>query len=105
MARSIRASSGLAPRAIKHGYSNFDQIQTDADFDPIRGDVGFRELFRLGKLDRRYDVLWLGSSNYTSVESHGLDPVAHLQHVREWLAQGYRPAALSVTWTTDEPFK
>jgi formylglycine-generating enzyme required for sulfatase activity len=47
-------------------------------------------------VDRSYTAIWHESAVLTSTEVHGLDPAQHLARCQSLLAQGYRPAALSV---------
>jgi formylglycine-generating enzyme required for sulfatase activity/tetratricopeptide (TPR) repeat protein len=86
----------LLRQAIANGYTNFSHMQTDPDLDALHTHPGFLELLRKGNLDRRYAAVWHDSAALESAESHGLDPVQHLQKCRELAAQGYRPAAISV---------
>jgi formylglycine-generating enzyme required for sulfatase activity/tRNA A-37 threonylcarbamoyl transferase component Bud32 len=47
--------------------------------------------------DKPYASVWNADPNREAAESHGLSVAAHLQRCRELAAQGYRPAALSVS--------
>jgi formylglycine-generating enzyme required for sulfatase activity/tetratricopeptide (TPR) repeat protein len=89
----------LLHSAIRNGYSEYQDIQTNPAFDPIRGQPGFQEILEAGKLDRSYAAVWRPASTWASVESHGFDPGEHRRRCREWLSQGYRPVALSVART------
>jgi serine/threonine protein kinase/formylglycine-generating enzyme required for sulfatase activity len=46
--------------------------------------------------DSRYAAIWHPLPDWTSIESHGLDPTQHLARAKELLGQGYRPVAWSV---------
>lgn len=48
------------------------------------------------KEDRRYTAVWYPSALWTSAGIHGDTPTEHKVRCRALLAQGYRPAALSV---------
>jgi formylglycine-generating enzyme required for sulfatase activity len=43
-----------------------------------------------------YASCWRADAAFDQVAAHGLDPAAHLARCREWVQQGYRPAALTV---------
>jgi serine/threonine protein kinase/formylglycine-generating enzyme required for sulfatase activity len=86
----------LLKEAIANGYTNYSQIQTDPDLDPLRRNPGFGSLLQGGKVERHYAAVWHPVAGWTSTEVHGLDPVAHLARCRELTAQGYRPASFSV---------
>ena len=94
----------LLRSAIRNGYSDYKDMQTNPALDPIREHPGFQEILKAGRPDRSYAAVWRATSTFTSVESHGLDPAGHRRRCREWLSQGYRPVAVSVARTTaDQP--
>ena len=85
----------LITQAISNGYSNYLQMQADADLDPIRQQKGFIEIMQAGKLDLRYAAVWNPSSEFESLESHGLSPAKHLIKCRQMQAEGYRIKSIS----------
>jgi serine/threonine protein kinase/formylglycine-generating enzyme required for sulfatase activity len=46
--------------------------------------------------EHRYASCWCADATLDQVAAHGLDPAAHLARCRDWVQQGYRPAALTV---------
>ena len=71
-------------------------MQTDPDLDPIRDREQFKEILESAKADRRYAAIWQTSKLMSSTESHGLDPETHRSRMQELVAQGFRPASISV---------
>src|SRR5262249_48555489 len=49
-------------------------------------------------LEHYYAAVWHGEPGLAPQESHGLDPVRHLERCRALAAEHYRPVALSVAW-------
>src|SRR5205823_2274120 len=45
---------------------------------------------------RWYSAAWQARAGWESVEAHGLGPAEHLARCREFAADGFRPAALTV---------
>ncbi len=82
----VERAGTLLREALAHGYQNYRHRQTDVDLDVLRDHPGSWECA----------AAWYANPTRESVESHGLDPAAHLERCRELAAQGYRPAALSV---------
>ncbi len=84
---------------IEPNYSgeNFlGELQVDVQVSLAGPVLGTKQGFKMGKLDRRYAAVWHSSAQLVSTEIHGLDPGAHLAECRARIAQGYRPASLSV---------
>ena len=52
-------ATALLRRAIDCGYNDFEKIQVDAHFDPLRGRADFAELIRPGKPGRQYAGVWI----------------------------------------------
>jgi formylglycine-generating enzyme required for sulfatase activity len=92
----------LLREAIANGYTNYLNIVSDADLDPLREHPGYLDLLKAGKLEYRYLGVWHPVAELTSMEVHGLDPAQHLVRCRELAAQGFRPASLSVLVTDDQ---
>jgi len=86
----------LLKEAVANGYNNYSHMQTDPDLDPIHDHPGYQELLSKGQLDHRYAAVWQVSAEYESAESHGLLPKDHVARCQEFLAQDYRPVAISV---------
>jgi formylglycine-generating enzyme required for sulfatase activity/tetratricopeptide (TPR) repeat protein len=86
----------LLQQAISQGYTNCLQMESDSDLDPIRRQPGYAEILKGVALDRRYTAVWHESTVCSSVELHGLGPAEHFASCQSLLAQGSRPASLSV---------
>jgi formylglycine-generating enzyme required for sulfatase activity len=46
--------------------------------------------------EHRYASCWRADAAFEQVAAYGLDPATHLARCRDWVRQGYRPAALTV---------
>ena len=86
----------LLEDAVTVGYSDYRHIAIDPDLDPVRGHPGFLEIQKGGRLECRYAAVWHSSPLLISTEVHGLDPGGHLAQCHALMAQGYRPASISV---------
>ncbi len=86
----------LLRQSVAQGYRDFRHMQTDQALDSLHDHPGFRALLGLAHLDRQYAFIWHRNDAMMSQDSHGLDPGRHLQHCRELIAQGWRPASLAV---------
>src|SRR5262249_37219385 len=63
-----------------------------------------RRVLPSGQPERRYAALGHPLADLNSTEVHGLDPRNHRAHCQDLIAQGYRPAALSVAaLAADQP--
>jgi formylglycine-generating enzyme required for sulfatase activity/tRNA A-37 threonylcarbamoyl transferase component Bud32 len=93
----------LLQKAVDAGYTNFFNMRTDLDLEPLHGHPGFAAILKKGHLERGYSEVWRDSATRTSLEVHGLDPAAHLARCRQLAAEGYRPEALSVADTGEGP--
>lgn len=80
----------LVKQAVAKGYQNYSHMQTDSDLDPIRKHGEFVELMQKGQLDHRFAAVWNISSDFESLESHGLSPAEHLAKCRDLEGRGYR---------------
>ena len=92
----------LLKEAIANGYDVYSHMQTDPDLDPIHDQPGFQQLLSKGHLDRRCAAVWNVSTDYKSVDFHGLSPKDHITRCQELIAQGYRPVAISVAAIGEE---
>ena len=91
----------LLKEAVKNDDADFGKMDEDGDLVPIRGDPAFAEIMKAGHPERRYAAVWSSdAADFEAIPLFGLDPVTHLQKCRELIAQGYRPASLSVAGTT-----
>ncbi|MHB1425376.1 MAG: protein kinase domain-containing protein [Gemmataceae bacterium] len=86
----------LLQQAIAQGYSNFLDMESDADLDPIRRRAGYKELLKVAGLERRYTAVWHPNPSLSSAERHGSGPAEHLASCQSLIAQGYRPVSVSV---------
>ena len=86
----------LLKQAISHGYSDYLHMETDSDLDPLRQHAGYKELLKGAGLDRRYTAVWHPNPSLSSAELHGSGPAEHLASCKSLIAQGYRPASVSV---------
>jgi formylglycine-generating enzyme required for sulfatase activity/tetratricopeptide (TPR) repeat protein len=86
----------LLKQAISQGFSNYLHMETDSDLDPIRQHAGYKELLKGAGLDRRYTAVWHPNPSLSSAEIHGLGPAEHLASCKSLIAQGYRPASVSI---------
>jgi serine/threonine protein kinase/formylglycine-generating enzyme required for sulfatase activity len=77
------------------GENYLGDLQVDVSVSKAAPPSGTR-LARAGKLERRYAAVWHPLADFTSREIHGLAPTEHLARCRELMAQGFRPASLSV---------
>ncbi len=84
----------LLREAVSKGYLGYSRIRSDPDLDAIRDRPEFAPLLR-GQ-DREYLAIWHPVTGMTSTEVHGEDPARHLARCQELIAQGYRPASISV---------
>ncbi|GAH14745.1 unnamed protein product, partial [marine sediment metagenome] len=57
--RAIR----LIKESVSKGYSNYSQMQADADLDPIRETEGFTRIMKAGNLELRYAAVWNTSND------------------------------------------
>jgi formylglycine-generating enzyme required for sulfatase activity/tetratricopeptide (TPR) repeat protein len=97
--RSIR----LLKEAVENGEADFGNMDEDSDLDPIRDEPEFADIMTAGHPDRRYAAVWSSdAANFEAIPLYGFDPAAHLQKCRELIANGYRPASLSVVRTIPE---
>lgn len=87
----------LVKQAVAKGYQNYSHMQTDSDLDPIRKHGEFVELMQKGQLDHRFAAVWNISSDFESLESHGLSPAEHLVKCRELESSGYRMVSVGAT--------
>jgi formylglycine-generating enzyme required for sulfatase activity len=87
----------LLRRAVAVGFNNHPQLFSDPFLDPIRAHPGLVELLKQLPPDDRYSAVWHNSDTLAATELHGLDAEAHLARCRALAADGWRPAALSVT--------
>jgi formylglycine-generating enzyme required for sulfatase activity/tetratricopeptide (TPR) repeat protein len=85
----------LIKEAVANGYTNYLQMQTDPNLDPLREQPAFTQLLQVGRLERHYLAVWHPVAGFRSTEVHGLDPDQHLARCRSLVTQGYRPAAIS----------
>jgi serine/threonine protein kinase/formylglycine-generating enzyme required for sulfatase activity len=91
----------LLKEAVKNDDADFGKMDEDGDLDQIRDDPAFAEIMKAGHPERRYAAVWSSdAADFEAIPLFGLDPVTHLQKCRELIAQGYRPASLSVAGTT-----
>ena len=74
----------------------YRDLQTDHDLDPIRNHPAFVSLLDRGHTERQYTAVWQTSAEFTSEESHGLAPGAHLDRCNQLASENYRPVAISV---------
>jgi formylglycine-generating enzyme required for sulfatase activity len=86
----------LLKEAIAGGYSNYSQLQTDTDLDPLRRRADFLLLFQGGQLEQNYAAIWQPVAGLNSIEIRGHDPGEHLTRCQELIARHYRPVSLSV---------
>jgi formylglycine-generating enzyme required for sulfatase activity len=86
---------GLLREAVKHGYADFPNVQTDPDLDALRQRPDFAALLAQGHLERRYAAVWHGSASRVSQELHALAPADHLKRSRELAGWGWRPVAIA----------
>jgi formylglycine-generating enzyme required for sulfatase activity len=92
----------LLKEAIRVGYSDYDHIQEDPDFDPIRELPAFGEIMSAGHADRRLTALWSSDVRFESVPLFGLDPAAHDAQCRKLIGEGFRPVSISVASTAPD---
>lgn len=85
----------LLQTAIAKGYQNYDQLQSNANLDALRGRPDFAALLEAGKLNRHYAAIWHPVPGLTSKEVHGLSPSEHLARCQQLIAEGYRPVSFS----------
>jgi formylglycine-generating enzyme required for sulfatase activity len=85
----------LITLAVSKGYSNYSHMQEDADLDPIRQHDGFIQIMKAGNLGLRYSAVWNTSTDFVSMESHGLSPTEHLAKCQEMQTRGYRVTSIS----------
>jgi serine/threonine protein kinase/formylglycine-generating enzyme required for sulfatase activity len=104
--RATTESRALADRAmdllraaIRSGFSSYRTLKEDLDFDPIRDRGDFVEIIKARRGDRWYGALWSADLTKEATTSLGLGPEAHLRACRDLVAQGYRPASISVCRT------
>ena len=91
----------LLQSAIQNGFSDYNNMQEDADLDPIRDLPAFNEIMKARHLDRSYAAVWSGqAAGDEAMTSIGLDPAAQLVRCRELASQGYRPVATAVARTS-----
>ncbi len=91
----------LLKEAVKNDDADFGKMDEEGDLDPIRDDPAFAEIMKAGHPERRYAAVWSSdAADFEAIPLYGLDPVTHLQKCRELIAQGYRPASISVAGTT-----
>jgi hypothetical protein len=90
----------LLKEAVRQGFVAYRRLFTDGYFDGLREHPDFRKLFERVPFDRQYAVLWHNLKDRESLESHGLDPAAHLRRCRDLARRGWRPAALAVLEAT-----
>jgi formylglycine-generating enzyme required for sulfatase activity len=85
----------LITQAVSQGYSNYSHMQKDADLDPIRQQDGFIKIMQAGNLALHYATVWNTSTEFESLESHGLSPAEHLLQCQEMQSNGYRLTSIS----------
>ncbi len=78
--------------SFRHGTEAYYHQQLWERRELLQLDVAVAPVFL-----QPYCAVWQSSPGRESVESHGLSPAGHLAVCRQWLALGYRPAALSVS--------
>jgi serine/threonine protein kinase/formylglycine-generating enzyme required for sulfatase activity len=81
----------LLAEAIRHGFNDYNAIWSDDDLAGLHELISFQAL-----VIPRFAIVLQGSETHHWKESHGLSVEAHRARCRELMADGYRPAALSV---------
>ncbi len=87
----------MLKEAIRNGYSDYNHMEEDNDFEAIRSLPAFGEIIKAGRLDRRYAAVWSGDTGFETVPVFGLEPAAHEAQCRKLIGQGFRPVSISVT--------
>ena len=85
----------LLKEALRKGYSDYGQIQTDLALDPLRDHPGYQELLNNERLGHRYITLFTENNSFESLECRGLSPREHLAKSQDLVARNYRPVAFS----------
>ena len=88
----------LLRNAMEGGQLDYEQLESDADLDPIRDLNGFTKLLESGGQGISYTGVWNDSSWLEAIASYGLDPQSHLSRCRELIDAGYRIASIGATW-------
>src|SRR5579871_2090932 len=95
--RYANQAVALLKESLAGDPSNYALLPTEADFEPIRNHPEFLALLQAGNAERNYAAIWHPLARLESTELHGQDPKEHLARCKDLAAQGYRPAAVSVT--------
>ena len=92
----VERAVALVKEAMANNDTNYERLQTDRDLDSVRQNMAFLDLLKEARADRRYVAVWHAGVPFSSTEVHGLEPVEHQARCKALMAQGYRPASLSV---------